>query len=425
MSRWRQWILVGALAVTSVPGAVWASETDVLLNKLVEKGILTASDAQDIRQEVRAELAKQAASTHQAPKAVAQENIPPSSLNWKWGGDLRLRNEYRNRTGSDNDANRQRIRFRYGFETKVGDTLTVGARLATGSTTDPVSTNQSFDTSFNHKTIVLDRAFATYAPELSGITSVTLTGGVIENPFWLVGPLVWDDDLNFDGVAAHVEQDVGPATVFNTSGIFLLQSGNTETPTIWSTQGGVILKPFASAGADYLKNLKLTGALAYHDYRNVTNPLSESTVISTLGAKGNTTGVQDFNLLNPTLELASQYADVPVSLFGDWVHNTAAETGNNGFQIGLKLGKAKTPFSLTKGWEAGYSFERIEPDATFGPFTDSDFGGGGTDHLGNVWWVKLAVMKNTSVGVRWLSAEELKGAKNHIDTVQMDWVTKF
>ena len=431
---WRQrsviWLL-GVIGVGCLPGVAQAeSEVDILLNKLVEKGVLSNVEAGQIRREI-------GETKEDRNKQIAKEIVPDSSRNWKWGGDIRLREEYRNRTGTGQDINRQRIRFRYGFDAKVSDDVRVGARLATGSTSDPVSTNQTFDTAFNHKTILLDRAFVDYSPPFSGLDRLTLTGGIIENPFWLVGPLAWDDDMNFDGAAVKLEKNLGSvATLFTNDGMFLLESGITEAPSLWSLQAGVIVKPFSDAEDEVLKNFKMTGALSYHDYKNLDHPASEqpnggsvgtgSTIRALAGgAKGNTTGTKDFNLFNPTFELSSQYADVPFGLFGDWVHNTAVAIGADGFQIGVKLGKARIPFDLLKGWEGGYFFERLAPDATFGPFTDSDFGNGGTNHRGHVWWMKFATMKNSVVQLKYFNIQELKGSKSHADTFQADWVTKF
>ncbi len=428
--------MVGAFVLSCFPGAAWAeSDVDILLNKLVEKGVLSGVEAGQIRREISD--GKEAHS-----KQIAKDLVPDSSRNWRWSGDLRLREEYRNRTGSGTDTNRQRIRFRYGFEAKVTDALKVGARLATGSTTDAVSTNQTLNTAFNHKPILLDRAFVAYTPEISGLTDTRLAGGILETPFWWVGPLVWDEDLNFDGLTMHVAKDLTPmATVFTNDGLFVLQSDVNETANLWSAQGGVTIKPFPTELENELeKNLKLTAAVAYHDYQNVTNPFSENGAFAQAGGssstaaatpttaqlKGNSAGVADFNLLNPNFEIASQYADIPFSLFGDWVHNTGVSESGNGFMIGVKAGKARIPFDLRKGWEAGYYFERLEPDATFGPFTDSDFGnGGGTNHRGHVYWVKLATLKNSVLQLKYSNTRQVVGTKANADTFQTDWVTKF
>ncbi len=108
------------------------------------------------------------------------------------------------------------------MDAKVTDDLKVGARVASGSITDPISTNQTLNTSFNHKTLVLDRAFAEYTPEVVGLNEVKLTGGVMANPFWTLGQLIWDEDLNFDGAAVHLAKEFGPMTLFTNDGVFSL-----------------------------------------------------------------------------------------------------------------------------------------------------------------------------------------------------------
>lgn len=422
MNRRRWWLAAVMAASFSVPTAVWAmTDVDILLNKLVQKGLLTSGDAGEIRQE----MAKDKEANNQQ---LAKEILPEPVRNWTWGGDIRLREEARNRTGTGQDVNRQRIRFRYGFDAKVAENLKVGARLATGNTTDPISTNQTFNTAFNHKTIVLDRAFAEYSPEVPGLEKTVITGGIIPNPFWTVGQMVWDEDLSFDGAAVKLSTDVGPmVTLFTNDGVFALTSDIGEASSLWSVQGGLAVKPFPDSEEEVLKNLKVTSALAYHDYKNVTNPLSEQTTQATAGgAKGNSPALRDFNLVNPTFEIASQYKNVPFGFFSDWVRNTAATDGKTGYMFGVRAGKAQVPFDLRKGWEAGYLFERIGQDATFGPFVDSDFGNGGTNHLGHAYWIKLAALKNSSVQLKYLNTREAKGpTKNHADAFQADWITKF
>ncbi len=440
MKSWRHWLVVGAIVFGCLPGVAGAaSEVDILLNKLVEKGILNNVDAGQIRREITE-------TKEERNKQLAKEIVPDSARNWKWKGDLRLRNEYRNRVGTGNDVNRQRIRFRYGFEGKANDQLKVTARLATGTTLggsvsgstattpfdDPTSTNKTFDDFFRKKPIVLDLAYVEYSPEIAGISKVTAIGGMMENPLWTVTPMVWDPDLTWDGVALKLSKELGPVTVFSNNGAFALDSDESEPAALWVVQGGASVTPFANSETEVLKNLKLTSALAYHDYMNVTTSAKAGTDPITRIAT-NTASVKDFNQLNPSVELASQVAGYPVSLFGDWVHNaSASSSGNDGFMVGLKVGKATQPFSLTnlsgwlkKGWEAGYFFERLERDAAFDEFVDSDFGGGGTNRYGNVWWVTLAMLKHSTLGAKVLQAEQVTGAKAGEDRILADWVTTF
>ena len=438
--------LVGGLLVSGWSGPAFAAKdkVDILLEKLVQKGILTSEEAGSIRQEVvqteaEASQPNLAATDEAHTKALAKAILPKWVQDWTWSGDIRLREESRNGTGSGSNVNLQRIRFRLGADAKVSDNLRVGARLATGSGTDPISTNQSFNTSFNRASFLLDRAYVAYTPEVPGLDQVKLTGGIIENPFWTVSEVQWDEDLNFDGAAAHAHTDLGPVNVFVNGGVFSLQTALTEAASLWSIQGGGVIRPFPDSDAEALNNVTVKGALAYHDYKNVTNPFSENNAFALAGGsstttpaaptatqlKGNTAGVQDFNLLNIAFQVASTIDWLPCKLWWEWVHNTAVAQGNNGFQVGLGMGKAKTPFDLKEGWEAGYYFERLEPDATFGPFAGSDFGASGTNHRGNVWWVKLAMLKNSQVGLKYYSAQEVKQPKSHEDRLQVDWVTKF
>ncbi|HAM39785.1 MAG TPA: hypothetical protein DDX89_01640 [Candidatus Omnitrophica bacterium] len=420
MARWRHAIIVGALAVGCLPGAAWASvELDVLLDKLVQKGVLTKQEASDLRSEM-AEF-KDAAN-----KQLATEIVPEHARNWQWKGDVRLRDEIRNRVGTGTDLHRQRIRFRYGVEGKVNNQLNVGFRIATGSTSDPISTNQSFNTSFNKKTLILDLAYLNYTPEVPGVSKLSVLGGIMENPLWTVGPMVWDGDLSWDGAAAKLAKELGPVTLFSNNGVFSIDTEETEPSSLWVTQGGLSLKPFPDAADEFFKNLKMTAAVAYHDYKNVANSAKAGTDPSAQ-VSTNTALVQDFNQWNPNVEFSSKLAGYPLSVFGDWVRNVAAGSGsgNDGFLAGAKIGKATTPWSLTNGWEAGYFFERLEENAVFDEFADSDFGGSGTNRIGNVWWVTLATLKNSTLGVKYLDAHQLTGAKAGEDRIQIDWVTKF
>ncbi len=431
MGRVRRWLLIGVVGLCGLPGVAWAeSDVDILLNKLVEKGVLNGVEAGQIRREI-----SESKDTRNAQ--LAKDLVPESARNWKWKGDLRLRDEMLNQVGTGNDRHRQRIRFRYGTEAKVSDQLKVNFRIATGTATDPVSTNQTFNTFFLKKAIFLDLANAEYTPEVPGLSKVSLIGGMMESPLWAVSPMVWDPDLSWDGAALKLSKELGPTTLFANQGVFSLDSDESEPAALWVIQGGSAYLPLANSQEDILKNLKLTGALAYHDYVNVSTSAKAGTDPLTRESD-NTSRATDFNQLNPSIELASQVAGYPLSVFGDWVHNTSAPSSDNdGWTVGLKVGKAKNPFltfsdglNLKDGWEGGYFFERLERNAAFDEFVDSDFGGGGTNRRGNVWWVTLATLKNSTLGMKYFASKNLKwdsvtAPKGGENRMQVDWVTKF
>jgi hypothetical protein len=429
MKTWGR-VLVGVLTACCLPGAASAeSEVDILLNKLVDKGVLSNVEAGQIRREI--------SETKEARnKELAKEIVPASARNWKWGGDIRLRDEIRNRQTTGADSHRTRIRFRYGAEGKVNDQLKAKFRIATGDTSDPISTNQTFNTNFLKKTIVLDLANLEYSPMLpSPDTKLSIVGGIMENPLWTVDPMVWDGDLSWDGFAFKASQKLGDAaSVFTNNGIFLLDSDESEASALWVAQGGVALTPFTSAEEELLKNLKLTTGVAWHDYENTFTSAANKAGTDPLTREGDNVTCCEFNQLNPSVELASSIGGVPFSFFGDWVRNLSVGRDNNGYAVGVKVGKATIPWDLLRGWEAGYMFERLERDAVYDEFADSDFGGGGANRRGNVLWFTMATLKNSTFGVKMFFRQDQitnSGAGATLvrdfreDRIQLDWVTKF
>ena len=424
MSTWRRWLVVGALVAGGLPEVARASEMDVLLNKLVEKGILTAGEAQEVRHDMEPELAAKDQALEDQLKQAGPDWAQRIALN----GDLRLRNEYRDRTDAS-DANRQRIRFRLGMQAAVTEQLEVGARMATGSApgdltegSDPVPTNQTLSDTFAKKHFNLDQAYVKYSPTLPPeALQATVWGGIFENPF-VATPFIWDPDLTFGGAAVQLAYALGPVEPFLNGGIFPIDADGfgTDTPSLWAVQGGIAVTPGLTTGVEVLDRMRLKTALAYYDYRNTV----KNAVINTQA--GNTAAAEDFNELNPSVELASTaFGGTPIALWTDWVHNTAAPAQANGFQVGMRLGKATVPWDLRQGWELGYFYERLGADAAFDAFVDSDFGGGGTNHQGHVWYLTLAALRHSTIGLKYFHVEEVRGAKSHEDWLQTDWVTQF
>lgn len=421
---------VGVLTACCLPGAAWAeSEVDILLNKLVDKGVLSSVEAGQIRREI--------GETKEARnKELAKEIVPDSARNWKWGGDIRLRDEIRNRQVTGADSHRARIRFRYGAEGKVNDQLKAKFRIATGDATDPISTNQTFNNNFLKKGIQLDLANVEYTPAMpSPNTKLALVGGIMENPMWTVTPMVWDNDLSWDGFALKASQQLGDAaSVFTNNGIFLLDSDESEPSSLWVSQGGFTLTPFTSSEDEFMKNFKVTAAAAWHDYKNTFTTAANQAGTDPLTRESDNVTCCEFNQLNPSIEVASQVGGVPFSIFSDFVQNVSVDTDNRGYAAGIKVGKATIPWDLKRGWEAGYMFERIERDAAYDEFVDSDFGGGGTNRHGNVAWLTLATLKNSTFGAKFFFKQDVVtnfGAGATLvqdfreDRIQLDWVTKF
>lgn len=193
--------LLGSALIGPLPA--WAGENemmDILVHKLVQKGVLTREDARQIRKE----LAEGSARMAKARQAQAQDSAKKmAGGRWfetvKWKGDPRLRHETQKREPAA-DRNRERFRLRFWFTAKPVEPLRIGVRLATGTSGGPVSTNQSFDATFDKKSVFIDQAYAQYSPW----DWLSLIGGKMDNPLETTD-IVWDGDVTPEGLAALLQ----------------------------------------------------------------------------------------------------------------------------------------------------------------------------------------------------------------------------
>ncbi len=427
--------VAGWAIITS--GMAWASETDALLSKLVEKGILTTSEAQ----EVRNEMAKDAGPTAKAREEDTKDTVKKmAGGSWldkvKWGGDLRLRHETQLRDPAIT-RNRERFRLRYGFKATPWDPLEIGVQLGTGTSGDPISNNQAFNNTFDKKAIFVDKAYMKYTPW----SWVSVTGGKMDNPFQTTD-IAWDPDTTPEGAALQLKS---PGAIpgldrwltvkpFANAGIFSLNELNTskKDPAMYGAQGG--------ADIDLLWGWTFQPSVAYYDFANVKGQtVSNLNSTYTSGFGNTTTGSgassvfsYDYNVLDVLgrLNLPDVFGQ-PVTIVGDWVSNVAysspasdnGKIDNNGaWQAGIEVGKVTEKFGSLKGT---YYFKRLESNATFGPLTDSDFGGGGTNHYGHIMSLQMGLNKWANVVLKYYRADEIIGTQNRNNTVQADLNVKF
>lgn len=251
-----------------------------------------------VKKQLREEIKQEVMAKAQSEGWAYPGSIPDWLSRIEWDGDVRLRyerdsfnnpltingtplltilqsNPYRNVPSSnlDNvneDRNRYRLRARLGANANINSWLSGGIRLTTGSTSDPVSPNQtegmsSANGSSSAKySFALDRAFlkAQVFPWLS------VTGGRFANPFFSTD-LVWDPDLAFDGVVGNVKTKINDkVSVFGTLGAFPLDEIQTNGSTnlakskwLYGMQGGINWKA--------MRNTEVKVGVAYYDYENV------------------------------------------------------------------------------------------------------------------------------------------------------------
>jgi len=446
-AKWLAFILLGGLSL-SCPRPAAASETDALLNKLVQKGILSSEEAQEVRNEMAKESGPAAESRAADTKDVVKKMAGGTWLDTvKWGGDLRLRFEQQMREPAV-DRTRERYRLRFGFVAKPWDPLEVGVRLASAgaSTTagnggDPLATNQTFTSSFDKKPIFVDQAYAKYTPWKAGtgpLSGLSVTGGKMEIPFVTIPEgIVWDNDITPEGAAIQWKDPANlplldrilPVRPFANVGAFQISElANDEgDPGIIGYQAGADIDlPFWGAG--------FQPSVAYYDFVGIKG-IATANVTGAPAGNTTTSGrfTTDYNLVTTQGKLTfPSVLGQPVALLADYTYNNYKHVGGGseadavddggGTTFGMEVGKVTEKFG---SWKAYVFRKRVEPDATFGTFSDSDFGSGGTNHKGYILGAQMGLNKWASVGVKYFRTDEIEGTQNKVDTFQADVLLKY
>ncbi|MBU2540898.1 MAG: putative porin [Candidatus Omnitrophica bacterium] len=403
-------MIVGMLLSLFSSQQLYAGEIDVLVDKLVEKGFLTPVEAQIVLDETKHEVAKEVAKgeSYALPKWV--QNI-------KFKGDLRTRYQWEKQKGSE-ERHRGRIRFRLGSEMKVTEGLKVAAGLATGGT-DPRSTNETLDNTFETPDIRLDYAYAQYVP----VSWLTLMGGKIKGmPFWTPSDLLWDSDINPDGAAINLYHGLSSnIDGFFNAGLFILDEASSDTsdPFMYVLQPGVDIK--------LNDDINLKTAVAYYGFDNIKgSTLDHSSGTNSLSGSGlqynyDSLGVStELGFKNPLGIEALPY----FALIGEYVNNFDPSSDNDGFLVGCAFGDKKVG---KKGqWQGKYLYRRLERDAFLDTFPDSDFYGGETNAKGHEAIFQYGLLDNVILGLDYYYSEPIKGVtRNEEHLFQTDIVFKF
>ena len=265
MKKWL--VLLGSmimvLQIFLVPGE--AGEVDILIDKLVEKGILSKEDAQEVVKEVKSEAKKELDAVVQETKKALQKDgtlltagLPAWITNTKFKGDFRLRYQSSERRGDSSDQHRGRYRLRLGFVTELNDEIKVHFGLASGGKGGR-STNQTMEDHFDTEDIRLDYAYASYKP----YGGVEIIGGKFKNPIWRTSGLLWDSDLRPEGAAATFKRTCDNVELFLMTGVWVLdeEGGDASDPMMYVLQPGMKVGLGENA---YFKN-----AITYYDFSNV------------------------------------------------------------------------------------------------------------------------------------------------------------
>jgi hypothetical protein len=375
---------------------------------------------------------------------------------------------------------RPRIRARLGLDASLTDWITAQVRVATGNDTSPVSTNQTLgggNGDFSKYSIWLDRANIQFTPH-GALDGLKLVAGRAENPFW-TSELIFDNDLNFDGVSISSKAKLGDSlSLFATGGAFPIYNTDfnfgSKTVSSFKSQDRWLLASQVGASYAFDENTKLTAAVGIFDFTNakaklsspclfnqdvcdtdnlrplfeqygnslapLRNIVADPTAASGLSPEPQYFGLaSDFHVLEAHAKLDLTGFSIPVSVEGEFIDNLGFHKAQvkaiqssyvgpynpsgTGWYANLTVG---TPSPGKWGeWNVFGGYKHIGTDAMIDGFTDSDFHLGGTNAKGYILGGSFGIGGGTSFGVRWLSTDEVTGYPYGVDVLQVDLNAKF
>ncbi len=401
-------------------GAFAEDSNDYLLYKLQSKGIITETEAQVIREQ-KSEETKAAVSSLQSSWM--------ESLNPK--GDFRFRYQNDNPIGYGKNRDRVRIRLRGGIEPKITGALKVGIGLATGFNNNNIdeviedkdlsrSTNQTLGSGFSKKAVSLDLAYAEYSP----VDWLTLVFGKMRNPIWEPGDLIWDTDINPEGVAVKFNKELGSnLKLFAGTDFFVLgEYSSSSDPIMYALQAGVQHK--------ITNKLSYKAALSYYGFSDVRGKRLDGSSLSNT-ADDDDDLIYDYENVVAALEVGLKDPFngpwLPyMYLFAEYVNNCNTRVpgaNRDGYMVGAGFGSEK--LSSLSDWQIKYNYGKLAKDAVLDIFPDSDRYGGKTGIWAHELAFNYALGSSNWLGLDFYYGERTEGSKKPAALLQLDWNIKF
>ena len=357
-------LFAGAALMTLAPQLRAQSTSDALIDKLEQKGILSATEAKELRSE-SAETETNMINRLPAAKWRLSDSIKKIDLY----GDVRLRYEYRGvenptpnapalggPTSGSTGSTYQRERFRYalrvGLRGDLLDDFNYGIRLETSS--NPRSPWVTFADDTGKSTSTAPGAPGTYGTPTDkssdGINVgqvflgwhpadwFEITAGKMPMPLYTT-PMVWDSDINPEGAFEKFKYSVGDFDLFADFGQFDYQN---PTATTQIPSGDTFLLAWQLGGVvKFGKDMFFKIAPVVYNYVGHGNPTLPGAVPNynslyysfigqgdNFGLNGtyNQVGINDLLVLEIPLEFDFKIHDTPLGtvqarLFGDVGYN--------------------------------------------------------------------------------------------------------
>ena len=455
-----------------------ADSTFDLVQALVTKGVLTEEEALPLLKGRENDIQLADKKVKKAAKLSISDAVDNATLY----GDIRIRYEQREGSGvglvstNNVDENRDRPRYKVtlGVKTETGDWYTdLALAMGAGGRSDNATFGKSTTTGSidDKENLFVKRAMIGW----KATDWLALEAGRMNNPLYTT-PMVWDADLNFEGLAEKVNYKMNFADLFFTAAQSQYQGdrrnfstnvagqADTNTVELYAFQGG------AKYAFNDHTNAKAALTYTTYSHNNGVNKFSPQLATSLNGAVTATgAGVNDLD----TIEIPAEFnyymgtSSIGVRLFGDYVYNTsgsdrynaavaaspagatrntisAAGNDDTAWMLGVAVGSAADFKSfeankMVKGdWAARIWYQdvgaySVDPNAVDSDFMDSRVNMKGTtfkaqynftDNVYTNFAYGHATRKNKALGTAG-AANDLALNLKDFDLLQLDLTYKF
>ncbi len=343
---------------TNAPAAAASTPmNNPLLDLFIKKGFVTQEEAEQVRAEA------EAMSSNNGALLTSKWKFRDSIKSVELYGDLRFRFEDRSLHTPINDRfelDRFRYALRLGLRGDLRENFYYGFRFETAS--NPRSPWVTFGASTSGAPY-----FGPFGKSTAGITLgqvylgwkptswLDVTVGKMPQLLYST-PMLWDTDINPEGLVERLKYPIGPAEFFATFGQFVYADvnpdrstpfletpadpfgRNTGAPFLLSWQGGVnyqLTKDINFKAAATLYNYTGTGGISntvagFGDYFVGTSTVTPGSPV--VGSSGypsgpndgfifNQTGINDLLILDFPVELNFKIAHLPARFFADFAEN--------------------------------------------------------------------------------------------------------
>ena len=290
-----------------------------------------------------------------------------ANTNLTFYGDIRLRYEvdWDSQTAAGtmrDDRHRGRLRGRLGFNYKLAEDWTIGARVRTGNSRSQQSPHLTFvtdDGTRDDLDFVVDRYFAQYQQK-----PLTIWGGRNNFPFWAQNELFWDEDVTVTGAAAVYDRPLNLGALTATIGAFYLPDGGYDLNG--QLLGGQLKYTLPVDQSQFI----VAGALHYmHGEDDAHNLLTRN-------------GERDYLIGVGSAQWSMPLAGRPLALGADIFHNfedydaadvapfpAADDDETLGYVFSLQYGQLKEKHD----WLLGYYYAHIETFAVNASYAQDDW----------------------------------------------------